>query len=224
MDVDGNADGIGRGTGMTVRPYLYTCFPLVLPSRLGNLFETGDRRVSFDTLRLIRARTRPESRRATPAGATTDTRRLNNGAHIRRAIPPPPPTRLDHPRKERRKGEEKKIPLLLVLSPTRAFSPPFSFSRASKLGKGPIPSLFPPHPPFFSRAARLNRNQVPPVSRVPRQPTGFFDSTYHRNYYYACEKVDIERNARYLIFFGLVLIVITVFPSCSHLIPTLRVY
>lgn len=51
MDVDGNADGIGRGTGMTVHSYILVFHSY--PSRLGNLFDRGSpcfvRYAPFDT-------------------------------------------------------------------------------------------------------------------------------------------------------------------------------
>lgn len=94
MDADGNADGIGQGdTEMTVRRY--TCFRLVPPAVWESLWP--DHRVSFDAPRLIRAETSSRCRnRAAHPQALSPLRpasRLNNGAHIRRAIRHTPPPR-----------------------------------------------------------------------------------------------------------------------------------
>lgn len=94
MDADGNADGIGQGdTEMTVRRY--TCFRLVPSAVWESLWP--DHRISFDAPRLIRAETSSRCRnRAAHPQALSPLRpasRLNNGAHIRRAIRHTPPPR-----------------------------------------------------------------------------------------------------------------------------------
>lgn len=115
---------------------------------------------------------------------------------------------------KKERGGKKKEWVSLVLSPSLALL---------NWEKG-LP--FPPYLlPFLSRRDRVSSTGSKLGYSVPRRPTGSFNSTYRRNYYYACEKVDIELACSLLNFLRISgYRYCRVFHPARALFPTSRVY